>query len=103
MGHERRLDKVRGRSIQPSTFAEVLHRSERALCAINWERLILGYGPTMPQAKDHRERAARFRRYADETSNSKNRETYLRVAKVEENLAATAERLGKEFQMDAAV
>jgi hypothetical protein len=55
------------------------------------------------QAKDHRERAARFRRYADETSNSKNRETYLRVAKVEENLAATAERLGKEFQMDAAV
>jgi hypothetical protein len=53
------------------------------------------------QAKDHRERAARFRRYADETSNSKNRETYLRVVKVEENLAATAERLGKEFQTDA--
>ena len=27
--------KVRGRSIQPSTSAEVLHRSERALCAMN--------------------------------------------------------------------
>ena len=50
------------------------------------------------QAKDHRERAARFRRYADETSNSKNRETYLRVAKVEENLATTAERLGRNFK-----
>jgi hypothetical protein len=55
------------------------------------------------QAKEHRERAVRFRRYADETSNSKNRETYLRVVKVEEKLAATAERLGKEFQTDAEV
>jgi hypothetical protein len=55
------------------------------------------------QAKDHRERAARFRRYADEASNAKNRETYLRVVRVEENLAAAAERLGKEFQTDPEV
>jgi hypothetical protein len=53
------------------------------------------------QAKEHSERAARFRRYADETANAANRDVYLRVVEAEENLAAMAERLRKEFQMGA--
>ena len=51
------------------------------------------------QAQNHRERAARFRRYADETSNPSSREMYLRVVDVEEDLAATAERLSKQVRV----
>jgi hypothetical protein len=51
------------------------------------------------QAQNHRERAARFRRYADEASNPSSREMYLRVADAEENLAATAERLRKQVRV----
>jgi hypothetical protein len=50
------------------------------------------------QAQRHRERAARFRRYADETSNPSSREMYLRVVDAEEDLAATAERLSKQIR-----
>jgi hypothetical protein len=51
------------------------------------------------QAQNHRERAARFRRYADETSNPSSREMYLRVVDVEDDLAATAERLSKQVRV----
>ena len=47
------------------------------------------------KAQNHRERAARFRRYADETSNPSSREMYLQVGDAEDDLAATAERLMK--------
>jgi len=50
------------------------------------------------KAQHHRERAARFRRYADETSNPSSREMYLRVVDAEEDLAATAERLSKQIR-----
>jgi len=45
------------------------------------------------------ERAARFRRYADETSNPSNREMYLRVVDAEEDLAATADRLSNQVRV----
>ena len=51
------------------------------------------------QAQNHRERAARFRRYADEISKPSNREMYLRVVDAEEDLAATAERLSNQVRV----
>jgi hypothetical protein len=53
------------------------------------------------QAQNHRDRAARFRRYADEASNPSNRELYLRVVAAEEALAVKTERLSKRFQIGA--
>ena len=47
------------------------------------------------QAQGHRDRAARFRRYADEASIPSNREMYLRIVEAEDALAEIAERFVK--------
>jgi hypothetical protein len=59
------------------------------------------WSPYAAQARNHWERAARFRRYADEAPSPRHRDVYLRVVEAEKNLATTAERLSKQFQMGA--
>jgi hypothetical protein len=53
------------------------------------------------QAQNHRERAGRFRRYADETSKPNSRKMYLRIVDAEETLAVTAERLSQKIMESA--
>ena len=79
------LSRLRG---LPHEWEEVMKAVER--------RMWCSYAE---QAQNHRERAARFRRYAGETSIPSSREMYHRVADAEEVLASTAERLSKEIQV----